>query len=109
MNLIQNAYQAMDTSPDGHEEVLSITVAPESSGGRPGVGIAIGDTGPGVPPGAREQIFNPFFTTKKDGVGLGLAVVAKIVDDHRGSIKLENDSRPGAHFRIFLPAAPQNS
>ncbi|MFY9691788.1 MAG: ATP-binding protein [Candidatus Acidiferrales bacterium] len=109
VNLIQNAYQAMDTSPDGHEEVLSITVAPESSGGRPGVGIAIGDTGPGVPPGAREQIFNPFFTTKKDGVGLGLAVVAKIVDDHRGSIKLENDSRPGAHFRIFLPAAPQNS
>jgi signal transduction histidine kinase len=109
VNLIQNAYQAMDNSPDGHEEVLSITVASETSGGRPGVGIAIDDTGPGVPPGAREQIFNPFFTTKKDGVGLGLAVVAKIVDDHRGSIKLDNDSRPGAHFRIFLPAAPQNS
>jgi signal transduction histidine kinase len=109
VNLIQNAFQAMDASPDGREEVLSITVAPETSGGRSGVGVAIDDTGPGVPLEAREQIFNPFFTTKKDGVGLGLAIVAKIVDDHRGSIKLENDSRPGAHFRIFLPAAPDNS
>ncbi|MGA8869774.1 MAG: ATP-binding protein [Candidatus Acidiferrales bacterium] len=109
VNLIQNAFQAMDASPDGREEVLSITVAPGTSGGRSGVDIAIDDTGPGVPLEAREQIFNPFFTTKKDGVGLGLAIVAKIVDDHRGSIKLENDSRPGAHFRVFLPAAPENS
>jgi two-component system sensor histidine kinase HydH len=109
VNLIQNAYQAMEDSPDGREEVLSISVAQDFWGGRSGVGILIEDTGPGVPADAREQIFNPFFTTKKDGVGLGLAVVAKIVDDHGGSIKLENDSRPGAHFRIFLPAAPENS
>jgi len=109
VNLIQNAFQAMEASPDGRDEMLSISVAPETSAGRSGVGIAIDDTGPGVPPEAREQIFNPFFTTKKDGVGLGLAIVAKIVDDHRGSIKLESDSRPGAHFRIFLPAAPENS
>lgn len=109
VNLIQNAFQAMEASPDGRQEVLSISVAPETSGGRSGVSVAIDDTGPGVPPEAREQIFNPFFTTKKDGVGLGLAIVAKIVDDHRGSITLEGDSRPGAHFRIFLPAAPRNS
>ncbi len=109
VNLIQNAFQAMEASPGGREEVLTISVAPETSAGRSGVSVAIEDTGPGVPPGAREQIFNPFFTTKKDGVGLGLAVVAKIVDDHRGTITLENDSRPGAHFRVFLPAAPQNS
>lgn len=109
VNLIQNAFQAMDSSTNGHEKVLSISVAPETAGGRSGVSVAIGDTGPGVPPEAREQIFNPFFTTKKDGVGLGLAVVAKFVDDHHGSIKLENDSRPGAHFRIFLPATPEDS
>ena len=109
VNLIQNAFQAMDNSPDGREEVLMIAVAPETSGGRDGVSVLIEDSGPGVPPEAREQIFNPFFTTKKDGVGLGLAIVAKIVDDHRGSIKLENDSKPGARFRIFLPAAPQSS
>jgi len=109
VNLIQNAFQAMEESHDGRDEVLHISAAPETSSGRAGVGIVIEDTGPGVPPEAREQIFNPFFTTKKDGVGLGLAIVAKIIDDHRGSIKLENDSKPGARFHIFLPAAPQNS
>jgi two-component system, NtrC family, sensor histidine kinase HydH len=110
VNLIQNACQAMEASANDGEEVLSISVAPAASGGRSGVSVAIDDTGPGVPPEAREQIFNPFFTTKKDGVGLGLAIVAKIVDDHRGTIKLENDdSKPGAHFRIFLPAATENS
>jgi len=109
VNLIQNAFQAMDASPDGPEKVLTLSVAPETCGGRAGVGIAVEDTGPGVPPEAREQIFNPFFTTKKDGVGLGLAVVAKFVDDHRGSIKLEKNPRPGARFRIFLPAAPERS
>jgi len=108
VNLIQNAFQAMESSPGG-AQILRISAAPETAGGRPGVGIVIEDTGPGVPPEAREQIFNPFFTTKKDGVGLGLAIVAKIVDDHRGSIKLESGSQPGARFRIFLPAAPQNS
>jgi len=108
VNLIQNAFQAMESSPGG-AQILRISAAPETAGGRPGVGIVIEDTGPGVPPEAREQIFNPFFTTKKDGVGLGLAIVAKIVDDHRGSIKLESGSQSGARFRIFLPAAPQNS
>ena len=52
----------------------------------------IEDTGPGVPAEMREQIFNPFFTSKKDGVGLGLSIVAKIVDDHRGWIRLESDA-----------------
>ena len=89
--------------------VLRLSVAPETSGGRSGVGVTVEDTGPGVPPELREQIFNPFFTSKKDGVGLGLAIVAKIVDDHRGWIRLDTDSRPGARFRVFLPAAPENS
>ena len=93
----------MEASPDGRDEMLSISVAPETSAGRSGVGIAIDDTGPGVPPEAREQIFNPFFTTKKDGVGLGLAIVAKIVDDHRGSIKLEKRFTAGRPFPHFPP------
>ena len=52
----------------------------------------------------REQIFNPFFTSKKDGVGLGLAIVAKIVDDHRGWIRLEDDSRPARASAFFFRA-----
>jgi len=61
-----------------------------------------------VPAELREQIFNPFFTSKKEGVGLGLSIVAKIVDDHRGSIRLETDSARGARFHVFLPASPND-
>lgn len=101
INLIVNAYQAMD----GAEGTLEISIAPETSDGKSGVGVLLQDSGPGVPPDLREQIFNPFFTSKKDGVGLGLSIVAKIVDDHRGWIKLEDGSR-GARFHVFLPGAP---
>lgn len=108
VNLIVNAYQAMDASP-AHPGRLRITIAPEVSSGTPGVGIVIEDNGPGIPPESREEIFNPFFTTKKDGVGLGLAIVAKILDDHRGWIKLDDPapgSLPGASFHVFLPCSP---
>ena len=64
--------------------------------------MIVEDSGPGVPPELREQIFNPFFTSKKDGVGLGLSIVAKIVDDHRGTIRLE-EQRPARRAlpRVF--------
>ena len=102
INLIVNAYQAME----GTQGALDVSIAPESSAGKSGVGVLVEDSGPGVPADLREQIFNPFFTSKKDGVGLGLSIVAKIVDDHRGWIKLENGS-PGARFHVFLPIAPE--
>ena len=72
-----------------------------------GVTVDVEDSGSGVPEEVREQIFNPFFTTKKEGVGLGLAIVAKIVDDHRGSIRLIISSGKGAWFRVFLPSNGQ--
>jgi signal transduction histidine kinase len=65
--------------------------------------VEIEDTGPGVPPEMKEQIFNPFVTTKKTGVGLGLAIVSKIIDAHGGAIKLVNGSGNGACFRVTLP------
>lgn len=102
VNLILNAFQAMD----GQAGKLSISLGPETSAGKPGVAVRFEDTGPGVPADLREQIFNPFFTSKKDGVGLGLAIVAKIVDDHRGWIRLETGNTGGARFCVFLPLAP---
>ena len=51
----------------------------------------------------REQIFNPFVTTKQKGVGLGLSIVSKIVDDHGGLLRLEASSGPGACFTVFFP------
>jgi two-component system, NtrC family, sensor histidine kinase HydH len=110
VNLIHNAYQAMDAAPgDNHarERVLRLSIAPETSSGRTGVVVTVEDTGPGVPAELREQIFNPFYTSKKDGVGLGLAIVAKIVDTHRGWIKLDDNSPLGARFRVFLPSSPE--
>jgi nitrogen-specific signal transduction histidine kinase len=102
LNLIVNAYQAMNGRPGK----LSLSLAPATGlAGQTGVEIAVADTGPGVPDELREQVFNPFVTSKKDGVGLGLAIVAKIVDDHRGTIHLESGAEGGACFRIFLPAA----
>ncbi|MGH9392752.1 MAG: ATP-binding protein, partial [Terriglobales bacterium] len=69
-----------------------------------GVRIEFRDSGPGVPGELREQIFNPFFTTKPNGVGLGLAIVAKIVDQHGGRLRLLDPAGAGAAFEIVLPA-----
>lgn len=104
-NLVMNAYEAI-AAEKGTDGTLRVAVSPARLDGRRGVEIEIEDSGPGVPPEMREQIFNPFFTTKKSGVGLGLAIVSKIVDDHRGSIRVvepRSSSGKGACFRVFLP------
>jgi len=100
-NLIANAYQAMNGTG-----TLRLSASPESPNGVSGVVVTVEDSGPGVSPEMREQIFNPFITSKKDGVGLGLSIVAKIVDEHRGWIRLDSDSAKGARFRVFLPSEP---
>ena len=102
VNLICNAYEAMN----GAGGKLSVSVAPASAENVSGVTVEIQDSGPGVPADLREQIFNPFFTSKENGVGLGLSIVAKIVDDHRGSIQLKSGPGEGACFHVFLPAKP---
>src|SRR5258708_15471072 len=102
VNLITNAFQAMD----GGEGTLHLSISPETLNGESGAGVIVEDSGAGVPPELREQIFNPFFTSKKDGVGLGLSIVAKIVDDHHGTIRLEQAAERGARFHVFFPQAP---
>lgn len=95
-NLAQNAFEAMAAgTPAG-----TLAVSTEAVDG--GVRIVFRDTGPGVPEALREQIFNPFFTTKPTGVGLGLAIVAKIMDQHGGWIRLGRGAG-GAAFELFLP------
>ncbi|HEV2118350.1 MAG TPA: ATP-binding protein [Terriglobales bacterium] len=102
VNLVCNAYEAMN----GAAGKLSVSIAPATEGGATGVAVEVQDSGPGVPAELREQIFNPFFTSKENGVGLGLSIVAKIVDDHRGSIRLKSQPGEGACFHVFLPAKP---
>ena len=68
------------------------------------VEIDVIDTGSGIAAKDLESIFNPFFTTKSSGVGLGLAVVSKIVDEHGGKIRVESEPGAGTVFRVLLPA-----
>jgi two-component system, NtrC family, sensor histidine kinase HydH len=100
LNLVMNAYEAM--SEQGGKLRVSIRAA--TPGGGVGVEVEIEDSGPGIPENLREQIFNPFFTTKQSGVGLGLSIVSKIVDVHRGWIRVQSAPGKGACFRVFLPA-----
>jgi len=95
-NLLRNALEA---SPPGALVTIKTRRAPQA------VEIAVIDRGPGVPPEHREQIFNPFFTTKPGGVGLGLAISAKIVSDHGGAITVDSAPGAGAAFLVSLPAA----
>jgi two-component system sensor histidine kinase HydH len=104
VNLIQNAYDAMGTNGG----MLRVTAAKANRGSRDGVEVRIEDTGPGIPAELREQIFNPFVTTKKTGVGLGLSIVSQIIDGHHGTIRIESKSdQPGACFVVFFPARDQ--
>ncbi len=98
-NLLMNACEAMG------EQGGELKVRIQRAGDAEGVVVEIEDTGPGVPLELKEQIFNPFVTTKKTGVGLGLAVVSKIVDAHGGSVKLISEPHRGACFRVTFPVA----
>lgn len=97
-NLLRNALEA---SPPDALVTVKTRRAPH------GVEIAVIDRGPGVPPEIREQIFNPFFTTKPGGVGLGLAISAKIVSDHGGAITVDSAPGAGAAFLVSLPGGPK--
>ena len=94
LNLISNAIQA---SPEGG--VVTIGTGIE----RRDAFISIADAGTGVPLRNREEIFSPFFTTKKEGTGLGLPIALKIVKAHDGSITVTNNSEKGTIFKVFLP------
>lgn len=98
-NLINNAYEAMG-SGGGKLRVSTHGVQVK---GRAGVEVVVEDSGPGIPAEICEQVFNPFFTTKKGGFGLGLSIVSKIVDDHGGWIRIQPEPGHGACFRVFFP------
>jgi len=99
-NLIRNALEALDEIPDG--EVV-ITTSVQDVRGKPRLEIAVRDNGPGFPAEHVEQIFEPYVTTKQKGTGLGLAIVRKLVEEHGGSVMIDNDVDAGAVIRIYLP------
>ncbi|HEV3199897.1 MAG TPA: ATP-binding protein [Bryobacteraceae bacterium] len=96
-NLVLNAAQA--TAPGG-----TVTVKTRAAGGM--AEIAVIDRGVGIHSQHLDSIFNPFFTTKPEGVGLGLAIVSKIVDEHGGKIAVESEPGKGSIFHVLLPMEP---
>ncbi len=98
INLIDNSIEAMD----GHGTVSIETQAiPETKTVR----VVIKDTGKGLDPEVKEKLFSPYFSTKKDGTGLGLTIVNGIIADHGGSIRVRTNRPHGTAFVIELPAA----
>jgi signal transduction histidine kinase len=97
VNLITNACQAME----GSEGEKLIEVASSVQDGR--IVLLVSDSGPGVPPSLRERVFDPFFTTRKEGSGIGLSFSHRIVADHGGSMRVDTSRWGGAEFRIDLP------
>jgi two-component system, NtrC family, sensor histidine kinase PilS len=101
-NLVLNAARA---AADHHPAPAAGKVAVACGADDRGPFVAVEDDGPGVEPADRDRIFLPFFTTKPDGTGLGLATVHRIVDAHGGTVVVEASPRGGARFVVRLPAA----
>ncbi|MEO8338159.1 MAG: ATP-binding protein [Nitrospirota bacterium] len=101
-NMATNAFEAM---PEGGQLTISTSCRHVDAGGRKGdvIEIAFQDTGEGIPKQNLDKIFLPFFTTKKEGSGLGLAAVHRIVDLHEGWIKVESQERHGSRFVVCIP------
>jgi two-component system nitrogen regulation sensor histidine kinase NtrY len=102
-NLVDNAAEAMQGAL-----VREIHISTSLVASRDAVEITVADTGHGVTQELKERLFLPYFSTKKRGTGLGLAIVSRIIEDHHGSIRVEENQPVGAKFVVELPLAPES-
>lgn len=101
INLFLNAGEAMQQGG-----VLYVSTAPANLDGREALSLKVRDTGSGIAPDILPDIFNPFFTTKDGGTGLGLPITHRIITNHGGKLFAENRTGNGAEFRVILPLHP---
>ena len=101
-NLVDNAAEASESSVVREIQISTALVA-----SRDAVEITVADTGQGVTREVKEKLFLPYFSTKKRGTGLGLAIVSRIVEDHHGSIRVEENRPVGTRFIVELPVVPE--
>ncbi|MEE8201780.1 MAG: ATP-binding protein [Candidatus Acidoferrales bacterium] len=98
MNLIENASEALAEAPTKEIRVQTRYLPDQQS-----VELSVSDTGPGISAEQKERLFLPFFSSKPGGMGLGLAIVSRIVAEHHGTISVEDNAPSGACFRVRLP------
>ena len=100
LNLIVNAMDSMSGLPAAQSrlEIATTRVKDDAE-------VSISDAGPGIAPDQLKDIFNPFFSTKEEGMGMGLSIARTIVEAHGGKIWAENRPGGGAVFRFSLPLA----
>ena len=103
-NLVDNAAEAMQNSVVREIEISTCLVA-----SRDAVEITVADTGHGVTRELKEKLFLPYFSTKKRGTGLGLSIVSRIIEDHRGSIRVEENHPVGTRFIVELPVVTEST
>jgi C4-dicarboxylate-specific signal transduction histidine kinase len=105
LNLIVNAVQSMDAVTDGAREVSIITGHAEPNG----VLVAIKDSGPGLAPASVERIFDPFYTTKVGGLGMGLSICRSIIEAHGGQLWASASQPRGTIFQFAVPVHPDGA
>ena len=105
LNLVINAFDAMRDTPPSRRKVLIAT----QSNGDGTVRTSVRDYGVGISEDMRDRLFDPFFSTKTEGLGMGLAIVRSIVESHGGTITAENADGGGARFEFVLPANGHSS
>jgi signal transduction histidine kinase len=101
VNLVRNGIEAMDEVPDD-DRLLTITTGPHR---REMVQVEVRDCGKGIRAEDRERVFQPFFTTKPEGMGMGLVISRSIIQGYRGRLWLSATEDPGCTFCFTLPTA----
>ena len=100
LNLVKNAIEAMAAYPTTVKTIRLVTTQDRNSV----VSLSVQDSGPGINPENGTHVFDPFFTTKSSGMGLGLSISRRIIEDHGGDLRLTKTSSNGCTFEITLPS-----
>ena len=98
-NLLDNAAAAL-----GERGSVTVSCTHDEAAGK--ARIAVADDGPGIPPGDRDRLFEPYFSRREGGTGLGLAIVSAIANDHGGTVRMRDNTPRGTVFEMEFPARP---